>query len=465
MHSHGTKKYEIDMTHGPLTGKILLFSVPLMLSGILQLLFNAADIIVVGQFASSYSVAAVGSTVSLINLLVSVFMGLSVGVNVLVAHYYAVKNAKDVSDTVHTSVAISLLFGIVLGVFGFFIARPLLIWMGSPDEVIGLSTLYMRVYFVGMPVNLLYNMAGAVLRAVGDTRRPLYYLTVAGIVNVIMNLVFVIVFRMDVAGVALATILSQALSAFLVMRALMRTEELYRFEWKKLSVSKQKLRRILHIGLPAGLQGTVFSVSNVLIQTQVNSFGALAMAGNAAAQNLEGFVYIAMNALYQACVTFTSQNYSVLDFRRVRAVLLNCLAIVTAVGVVTGNLVSFFGPQLVRIYTAEPDAVAVGVTRLSVICALYFICGIMDTICGSIRGLGSAVLPMIVSILGACGLRILLIWTVFRIPAYHSLGTLYALYPVTWTVTAIVHLICFLVLYQKAVRHTDRLRARQNEQW
>lgn len=452
------------MTHGPLTGKILLFSIPLMLSGILQLLFNAADIIVVGQFANSYSVAAVGSTGSLINLLVSVFMGLSVGVNVLIAHYYAVKNAKDISDTVHTSVAISLIFGCALGVFGFFVARPLLSWMGSPDEVIGLSTLYMRIYFIGMPVNLLYNMTGAILRAVGDTRRPLYFLTIAGVINVILNLIFVIVFRMDVAGVALATILSQAVSAFLVMRALVQTEELYRFEWKKLAVNKQKFRRILSIGLPAGFQGSVFSVSNVLIQSQVNSFGALAMAGNAAAQNLEGFVYIAMNALYQACVTFTSQNYSVLDFRRVRAVLVNCLAIVAAVGIVAGNLVSFFGPQLVRIYTAEPDAVAVGVARLSVICALYFICGIMETVCGAIRGLGSAVLPMIVSILGACGLRILLIWTVFRIPAYHSLGTLYTFYPVTWTVTALVHLVCFLILYQKAVRHANRLRARQKEQ-
>lgn len=453
------------MTHGPLTGKILLFSIPLMLSGILQLLFNAADIIVVGQFASSYSVAAVGSTGSLINLLISVFMGLSVGVNVLVAHYYAVKNGKDVSDTVHTSVAISLLFGCILGVFGFFVARPLLTRMGSPEEVIGLSTLYIRIYFIGMPANLLYNMTSAVLRAVGDTRRPLYYLTFSGVINVLLNLVFVIVFRMDVAGVALATILSQAVSAFLVMRALMRTEEIYRFEWKKLAVNRQKFRRILRIGLPAGLQGSVFSVSNVLIQTQVNSFGALAMAGNAAAQNLEGFVYIAMNALYQACVTFTSQNYSVLDFKRVRAVLLNCLAIVTVVGVIAGNLVSFFGPQLVRIYTAEPEAVATGVSRLSVICSLYFICGLMETVCGAIRGLGSAVLPMIVSVLGACGLRILLIWTVFRIPAYHSLNTLYAFYPVTWTVTALVHLICFLILYQKAVRHTDRLRARQNEQW
>ena len=447
MRTKTKKSYEIDMIHGALTGKILLFTLPLMLSGILQLLFNAADIIIVRLNAvNDYPVAAIGSTGSLINMLVALFMGLSVGVNVMVAHYYAIQRDKDVSETVHTALTAALAAGCFLTVFGITLCRPLLSLMDSPPEVIDLSTLYMRIYFAGMPVNLLYNIGAAVLRAVGDTRRPLYYLTLAGLVNVGLNLVFILVFDMGVAGVALATILAQALSAFLVLRCLAKSQESYRLVLSQCRITRGKLKRILHIGLPAGLQGTVFSLSNVLIQSSVNSFGALAMAGNAAGANIEGFVYVAMNSFHQACVTFTSANYGALEKKRIDRVLITCLALVFAVGLLLGNGAYLFANPLLSIYNKDPQAVAVGLTRMGVICRVYFLCGMMDVICGSIRGLGASVLPMIVSVLGACGLRILWIFTIFSMPAYHSLFTLYLSYPITWTVTGLVHLICFFVL-------------------
>ncbi|MBQ6735437.1 MAG: MATE family efflux transporter [Lachnospiraceae bacterium] len=447
MRANRKKTYEIDMTHGPLTGKILLFTLPLMASSILQLLFNAADIIIVRLNAvNDYPVAAIGSTGSLINMLVALFMGLGVGVNVLVAHFYAIDRKQDVSETVHTAITSALAAGCFLLVFGIVLCRPLLTLMDSPAEVIDLSTLYMRIYFAGMPVNLLYNIGAAVLRAVGDTRRPLYYLTLAGILNVGLNLIFVLVFHMGVAGVALATILSQALSALLVVRCLMRTTESYRFEIRQCRITGDKLKRMLQIGLPAGLQGTVFSISNVLIQSSINSFGALAMAGSAAGANIEGFVYVAMNAFHQACVTFTSANFGALDAKRIDRVLINCLLLVSVTGIALGNIAYFFAEPLLSIYNKDPQAIAVGITRMSIICRPYFICGVMDVICGSIRGLGASVMPMIVSVLGACGLRILWIVTVFSIPDYHSLFTLFLSYPITWSVTALVHLICFFFL-------------------
>ena len=337
------KKYEIDMTQGALLPKILLFAIPLMLSSVLQLLFNAADIVVVGQFSGDETmgancVAAIGSTGSLINMILSVFMGLSVGVNVLAARYFAGRLQKEMEETVHTTIALALFGGVVIGLVGIIVSKPLLTLMGSPDEVINLSALYMRIYFIGMPVNLLYNFGAAILRAIGDTRRPLYYLIYAGIINVILNMLFVIFLHMHVAGVAFATIIAQAISAYLILRALLKTDDIYKLDFKKIKLHKDKVKRIAKVGLPAGFQGMIFSFSNVLIQSSINEFGAVAMAGNAAGSNLEGFVYMAMNSIYQACVSFTSQNVGAGKSERIGKVLANCLLIVTAVGLIMGNL-------------------------------------------------------------------------------------------------------------------------------
>ncbi len=452
--SNKNKKYEIDMTEGALLPKILLFSIPLMISSVLQLLFNAADIVVVGQFSGDETlgancVAAIGSTGSVINMLLSVFMGLSVGVNVLAARYFASKQDREMEETVHTTVALALIGGIIIAVIGIIACRPILVLMGSPEEVIDLSVTYMRIYFVGMPVTLLYNFGAAILRATGDTRRPLFYLMAAGVINVILNLIFVIGFKMNVAGVALATILAQCVSAILILRAMIQTEENYRLELKRIRVNADKAVRIIRVGLPAGLQGTIFSFSNVLIQSSINEFGATAMAGSAAGANLEGFVYMAMNSIYQACVSFTSQNVGANKPERIGKVLANCLGLVSVIGLVMGNLFYLFGAQLVGIYTSEPATIEYGVQRMAIICTLYFLCGCMDVICGSLRGMGYSTVPMIVSIVGACGLRIVWIMTVFRV--YHSLTVLYISYPVTWFITGAAHLICYFMIKKKVV--------------
>lgn len=441
------KSYEMDMCNGPILGKVLIYAFPLMLSGILQLLFNAADVIVVGRFAGSQSLAAVGSTSSLINLLVNVFSGLSIGVNVLVAQYYGAKKEKDVNETVHTSVMISLISGVILIFLGLLLSRPLLELMGTPDDVIDKSTIYMKVYFSGMPVIMFYNFGSAILRAVGDTRRPLYYLSVAGVVNVVLNIFFVTQFHMDVAGVALATVLSQVISAGLVARALMKHEGCLKLELKKLRISMPKFKRIIQVGLPAGMQGAIFSVSNVLIQSSVNSFGSIAMAGNTTAQNIEGFIYTAMNAVYQTNLSFTSQNYGGRKYSRINRILVTCLGVVTVVGLSLGLACYSAGEFLVGIYSSDPEVIQYGLNRLAVFGTTYFLCGVMDTMVGSIRGLGYSILPMCVSLTGACAFRIVWIYTIFQLN--RTLFTLYLSYPASWTVTAIAHIICFIMIRRK----------------
>lgn len=445
-----SKKYEIDMIHGPLLGKILLFTLPLMASSILQLLFNAADIIVVGRYAGSDALAAVGSTGALINLLTNMFIGFSVGANVLVARYYGAGKPDEVSETVHTSVMLSIIGGILLAAIGIIFASPLLELMGTPENVLPLAALYVRIYFAGMPMILLYNYGSAILRAIGDTKRPLYYLAVAGVLNIILNLIFVIVFEMSVAGVALATILSQTLSAILVIRCLMHTEGGCHLDLHQLKIHSHKLWKILQLGLPAGLQGSIFSLSNVLIQSSVNSFGAIAMAGNSAAANIEGFTYVAMNSFYQAAITFVSQNMGAMEFKRIRKIAWQCLACVTVTGALLGNLSFFFGHQLLGIYSDEAEVIQYGIYRLEVIGTTYFLCGIMDVCVGCLRGIGYSFLPMVVSLLGACGFRILWIFTVFK--GHHDLHTLYISYPISWAITASVHIICFLILYRRMVK-------------
>lgn len=443
------KSYEIDMCSGSLFPKILIFSIPLMLSSILQLLFNAADMVVVGRFAGSAALAAVGANASLINLLTNLFIGFSVGANVLVARFYGAKKEKEISETTHSAIVLSVACGCGLMVFGMVVAPEILVVMGTPTDVLGQAVLYIRIYFAGMPVILLYNFGSAILRAVGDTQRPLYYLFAAGLVNIALNVVFVVGFHLGVAGVALATVISQVVSAGLIFRCMMKMEGGCRVEWKKLRMEKDKVAQIVRIGLPAGLQGTVFSLSNVLIQSSVNSFGSVAMAGNTAASNIEGFIYMAMNSYHQTALSFTSQNFGAGNYKRIGKVLMECLAMVAAVGLVMGWAAYLCGDQLLGIYSSDPKVVEVGLLRLSVICTTYCLCGIMDVLVGELRGLGYAALPMVVSLLGACGFRILWIFTVFQ--AHRSLLSLYISYPVSWALTGAVHLACYFMVRRKLV--------------
>ena len=444
------KSYEIDMCDGPLLSKILLFSVPLMMSGILQLLFNAADIIVVGRFAGSSALAAVGSTSSLINLLINVFVGLSVGVNVLVAKYYGGQREKDMSETVHTAVLTSLLSGLFLVILGGIAARPLLHLMGTPDDVLDQAVLYMRIYFLGMPVLMVYNFGAAILRAIGDTRRPLYFLFMAGVVNVALNLFFVIGLWMGVDGVGWATVISEHVSALLVLKSLMEAPGALKLNLKELRIHPKKLKRIVKIGLPAGMQGAIFSISNVLIQSSVNSFGSIAMAGNTASANIEGFVYTAMNAVYQTNLSFTSQNLGGRKYSRINRIMYICLAVVTVVGITLGITAVLAGDLLLGIYSSDAQVLRYGMLRLEIICGTYFLCGIMDCMVGSLRGLGYSVIPMFVSLTGACGFRVLWVFTVFA--AYRSLDVLYLSYPVSWAITAIAHMITFRKIRRKIPR-------------
>lgn len=445
------------MCNGPLLGKILLFSVPLMLSGILQLLFNAADIVVVGQFAGNEALAAVGSTGSLNNLIVNVFMGLSIGTSIMVARYYGAHDWKSIREIVHTSMLVSFICGVALIFIGIFLAAPLLELMGTPPECLDQAVLYMRIIFIGMPAQMVYNFGAAILRAVGDTRRPLLFLLAAGIVNVLLNLFFVIVFHMDTAGVALATIISQSISAVLVVLCLMRSHAPYRLRFRRLRVRKAQLLQIIRVGLPAGIQGAVFSVSNVLIQSSINSFGSLAVGGNTAASNIEGFVYTSMNSLYQASLSYTSQNVGAGKLQRVVPILLRCLGVVLTVGVGLSGLALLFNHQLLGIYSSDQEVIRYGLGRLEVVCATYFLCGMMDVVCGSVRGLGSSVVPTIVSLTGACGLRILWIYTIFA--ENRTLFFLYLSYPITWVITFSAHLVCFFIfLHRRKKRAAQALQ-------
>lgn len=445
--SEKKKSYEMNMCEGSLVGKMLVFTIPLMFSGILQLLFNAADTIVVGRYAGKEALAAVGSTSSLINLMVNLFMGLSVGANILVARYYGAKKEKDMKETVHTSITVAVAAGIVLAVLGNLFAKPLLELMGSPEDVIDLAALYVKIYFLGMPVTLVYNYGAAILRAIGDTKRPLYYLTAAGAVNVVLNLIFVIKLDLSVAGVAMATVISQCVSVILLLRCMCTMEGSCRLELKKLGIVREKAWLLLRHGLPAGLQSSVFSLSNVLIQSSINSFGSVAMAGASAAANLEGFVYVAMNSFQQTALCFTSQNLGGGKYDRIGKVMRNSLMMVAAVGILMGGGCYFFGEQLLRIYSSDAEVISYGLIRMRWICLPYFLCGLMDVMVGMLRGIGYAVAPMCVSMIGACGFRILWIATVFE--RFPTLDVLYSSYAVSWIITGATHLICFLLIWNR----------------
>jgi len=446
------KKYEMDMCSGSILKKILIFTLPLMCSSILQLLFNAADIIVVGQFAGDNSLAAVGSTSSLINLLTNFFMGLSIGANVLVARYYGAKQDKHLSETVHTAMLLSIISGVLLTVIGCVGARRILTLMQTPDGVLELAVIYLRIYFLGMTATMIYNFGSAILRATGDTKRPLYYLLIAGVVNVVLNLFFVIVLNMDVAGVATATAISQCISAILIVRCMVKGEGSIHLDLRKLHINKQIFVKVLQIGLPASFQGILFSFSNVIIQSSVNSFGEITVAGNSAAANIEGFVYVAMNAFHQATISFTGQNLGAGKYQRLNKILLTAEVCVLTVGLVLGNVAVLFGKPLLGLYTSSPAVITAGMKRLYVIARTYALCGMMDTIVGSLRGLGYAIMPMIVSLVGACGLRLVWIFTFFRMEKFHSVTSLYATYPVSWILTFVAHVVCFIIVRRRMNR-------------
>ncbi len=439
-----TKENNNDLTSGPLTIKIIKFIIPLMLTGILQLLYNAADSIVVGHYDGSSALAAVSSVGALINLLVNAFMGLSVGAAVVVAQDYGAKDYEGVSKTVHTSYLISIIGGIVVGAIGLIFSRQFLIWMGSPEDVLPLSTEYLMIYFIGTPANMAYNFGASILRSIGDTKRPLYFLTISGLVNIVLNLVLVIVFHMGVAGVAYATIISQILSAVMVIVYMMKSKDCVRFVPKKMRIHGDKLKKMLYIGLPAGFQGTVFSLSNVVIQSAVNSFGSLVMAGNGAASSLEGFTYTAMNSVYQASLTFVGQNVGAKKYDRINKVQGVCLVLVTIIGLVFGVTTYCLGEPLLSIYLPnDPEAIPYGIIRMSYIALPYFLCGMMEVMVGGQRGMGMSFIPMINALLGSCVLRIVWISTVFA--ADPTLFTLYISYPISWIVTTLAHTVFYFV--------------------
>ena len=446
-------QYEIDMCNGPILSRMLRFSIPLMCSSVLQLLFNAADIVVVGRWAGDNSLAAVGSNTALIGLLTNLFVGLAVGANTLAAKSFGARDREELHRVVHTSILLSILSGVLLAVVGFFGARTILTWMQTPDNVLGLAALYLRIYFLGMPATMVYNFGAALLRAEGDTQRPLYFLSLAGVVNIVLNLFFVIVCHLDVAGVAIATVISQCISAALVLRCMTKDTGPLHLDLRKLRIHSRTMGKILQVGLPAGFQGILFSLSNVVIQSSVNTFGEVIMAGNSAAANIEQFVYVSMNAMYQATISFVSQNYGAGNYHRIRKIVIRAQICVLVVGLVLGNLATLFGRDLLAIYTTSPAVIDAGLIRMRIVCTTYAVCGMMDVMVGGLRGIGYSVMPMLVSLVGACGLRLVWIATIFQLPQFHTIQMLYWSYPVSWTITVAVHVLCFLWALKRVKRH------------
>ena len=442
-----TSKYEIDMCNGSILDKLVSFSIPLMLSGILQLLFNAVDIIVVGQFTGNEALAAVGSTTALINVFVNLFIGISLGASVLAARFYATGQEKEMTETVHTSITLALISGIAMGIIGVIAAKGALELMDTPDNVLNLSTLYMRIYFMGMPFFMLYNYGAAILRAVGDTKRPLLFLIISGATNVVLNLLLVIQFHLGVAGVAIATVISQCISCILVLRCLYLSDGSYQLRFNKLGMKTRYVKQIFQIGIPAGIQSTIINFSNVLLQSSVNSFGSVAMAGYTAANNILGFLYVSVNSITQACMSFTSQNYGVRKFKRMDKVLLECLGLTVIVALVLGGGSYLFGSELMHIYTKSTKVIECGVDIMLYTTVTYFLCGIMDLLPGALRGMGHSTVPMILSVIGTVGTRIVWIYVIF--PCHRSLDFLFISYPVSWLLTIVMQVICFYFVRKK----------------
>ncbi len=442
-----SSKYEINATSGPLFKQILQFVIPLIISSNLQLLYNAVDVIVIGQFEGEEALAAVGSTGALTHLIVTIFLGLSIGTSVIMSKYYGQNDPEGMYRTTHTSIAVSFLGGAIVTIVGVFASKPLLQLMGSPENVIGLSTTYMQIIFLGMIPNLVYNFGSALMRALGDTRRPLYFLMISGVVNVVLNLLFVIVFKLGVAGVALGTIISQTCSMTLVLIALKGNSNYWSLRFKELKIYKDELIQIAKIGIPAGIQGMMFSIANVMIQSSINSFQSAVMAGTAASNSIESFIYVSMNSFHQAAVTFTSQNMGVKNYDRVKKVLKYCLLLVIAVCAIMGSIAMIFGKELISLYNDDPQVVEYGLIKLSIIASTYFMCGIMDVFAGQLRGMGYGFSTMIIVVCGVCVARIIWIYTVFA--HFNTLEVLFYSYPITWTLTAFAYLIFYLIVIRK----------------
>ncbi|MGI6279876.1 MAG: MATE family efflux transporter [Acutalibacteraceae bacterium] len=452
------KVKNINMLEGPLLKNIILYTIPIIFTGILQLLFNAADIIVVGRYGGMRSVAAVGSTSSIINLLVNLFMGLSTGTGILTAQGLGANNNKSVKQAIHTAIPTALISGIIISVVGILFAETFLRLMQSPESVLPLAALYMKIYFIGIPATMVYNFGSAILRAAGDTKSPLVYLCFSGAVNVFLNLIFVILFDMDVAGVAIATVISQVLSAVLVIKTLMKRTDACRLILKEFKIHAATLRKIMTIGVPAGIQSSVFSISNVIIQSSINSLGEVVVSGSAAAANIEGFVYMAMNAFHHTALNFTGQNFGAGNHKRAKRVFYLCLICVAVTGIVLGNLVYFLGRQLLSIYLPDsPAAIEQGLIRMSFVCSFYFLCGIMDVTIGAIRGIGVTLSPMFISVTGVCVFRLGWIFTIFSIPKFHTASNLYISYPITWGLTFISLLVTYFIIVNKITKnHNER---------
>ena len=454
-------KYEIDMCNGSIMDKLISFSLPLMLSGILQLMFNAVDIVVVGRFSGSQSLAAVGSTTALINIFTNLFIGISLGANVLAARFYASGKEKEMSETVHTAITLALISGIIMAGVGLLLAKLALELMGTPSDVIELSTLYMRIYFCGMPFFMLYNYGAAILRAVGDTKRPLIFLIISGVANAGLNMILVIIFHMGVAGVGIGTVISQLISCILVLRCLYKSEGCYQLRFSKLRIQKVYLRQIFQVGIPAGIQSTVINFSNALLQSSVNSFGSTAMAGYTAANNILGFLYASVNAVTQACMSFTSQNYGVGKYKRMDRVLINCLILSVVISGVLGCGSYAFGTEILKVYTEDPQVIQCGLEILSMTTVTYFLCGIMDLFPGALRGMGRSGVPMILSIIGTVGTRI--VWIFMLFPQHRSLKFLFISYPASWLFTIVMQVICFYFV-RKQVHAKGRERMMREAQ-
>ena len=447
------KNNNIDMVNGPLFVNIIRYAIPLMLTGVLQLLFNAADLVVVGRYCGRLSIAAVGATGAIINLIINLFIGLSVGVGVTVAVSLGAQDDDRCSRAVHTAMPVAVIGGAVLSVVGVLLSRTFLAWMQTPDDVIGLSALYMRIYFCGMVPSLVFNYGAAILRAAGDTKHPLYYLVTAGVINVVLNVFFVAVLKRNVDGVALATILSQCVSAVLIVRFLMKTEGAYKLVLRKMHIYGMELSQIVRIGLPAGIQSSMFSISNVIIQSSINSFGSVVMAGNSAAANIEGFTWIAMNAIHQTAMNFIGQNVGAHRLDRARTVKNYVLLDVVVTGLVLGGLSYLFSRQLLSIYIpGDASAIAYGRLRMKYLALPYFLDGLMDVMTGVLRGLGSSLVPMIITVFNICVFRVVWIYTIWQIPEYHTLDMLYVTYPISWILTLVLLMICYSVTMRRKMR-------------
>ena len=448
-------RFEIDMCNGSIMDKLISFSLPLMVSGILQLAFNAVDIIVVGRFSGSQALAAVGSTTALINVFTNLFIGISLGANVLAARFYAAGKDREMSETVHTSITLALISGITMAVIGVLLAKWALEIMGTPDDVIGQSALYMRIYFMGMPFFMLYNYGAAILRAIGDTKRPLIFLIISGIANAALNMTLVIIFHMGVAGVAIGTIISQLISCVLVLTCLYRSEGSYQLRFSKLKINGAYMEQIFQVGVPAGIQSTVINLSNALLQSSVNSFGSIAMAGYTAANNILGFLYMSVNSITQACMSFTSQNYGVGKLKRMDRGLRDCAILSIAIAAVLGGLAYSFGPQILTVYTSDPKVISCGMEILAYTSITYFLCGIMDLFPGALRGMGYSAVPMVLSVIGTVGTRIVWVFGIF--PNHRSLSVLFVSYPVSWIITIVLQVVCFYFVRKRVHQKEKRL--------